>query len=178
MLTCGLVRTNFSFAIFPPETHLTGLHVVFIIYLFKKFIFIFSVFILIFSIVIVVFLFFSFHYSSTAQEGLITCKDTVNIRFRAENRIMALQDRMNFITWGSTTKQDFDESYTTATKGQARLFYNDSVIISNDVDPQLIISNKRNENLYVKMYLNQLYSGYQKNDDDENTIFLFILWNI
>ena len=110
------------------------------------------------TIVIVVFLFFSFHYSSTAQEGLITCKDTVNIRFRAENRIMALQDRMNFITWGSTTKQDFDESYTTATKGQARLFYNDSVIISNDVDPQLIISNKRNENLYVKMYLNQLYS--------------------
>ena len=74
------------------------------------------------TIVIVVFLFFSFHYSSTAQEGLITCKDTVNIRFRAENRIMALQDRMNFITWGSTTKQDFDESYTTATKGQARLF--------------------------------------------------------
>ncbi|MBL0257212.1 MAG: tetratricopeptide repeat protein [Bacteroidetes bacterium] len=123
------------------------------------------------TIVIVVFLFFSFHYSSTAQEGLITCKDTVNIRFRAENRIMALQDRMNFITWGSTTKQDFDESYTTATKGQARLFYNDSVIISNDVDPQLIISNKWNENLYVKKYLNQLYSGYQKNDDDENTIF-------
>ncbi len=105
------------------------------------------------------------------QGVLITCEDTITIRYRAENRIQDLQRRMNFITDASTSKLDFDESYSTAVKGQSRLFYNDSVIISNDLDPQSISSGKWNDNLYVKNYLNQLYSTYTRNEEGDPTIF-------
>ncbi|HRH65582.1 MAG TPA: tetratricopeptide repeat protein [Bacteroidia bacterium] len=116
------------------------------------------------------FLFFN-AMDSFSQGVLITCVDTVTIRYRAENRMRDLQTRMNFITYSSTTKLDLDESYATAVKGQSRLFYNDSVIISNDIDPQYFLTGKWNENLYVKNYLNQLYSTYARNEEDENTIF-------
>ncbi len=107
---------------------------------------------------------------SFSQNIVVTCEDTVTIRFRAENRMRDLSNRMNFLTFSSTTQLNFEDSYSTSIKGQARTFYNDSVVISNDIDPELINSSTA-DNLLIKKYLNNLFSLYQKNEDDESTIF-------
>jgi hypothetical protein len=103
--------------------------------------------------------------ADSSQKVVISAQAATEIKYQAESVVHTLEVVLNSITFNdnspSETANYISSSYTPNLRN--RIFFNDRVIIEDDINPKFELG--KNRDLEVTTYLNELDLNYQKTSD-------------
>jgi|GEM_PF-6296834 len=108
--------------------------------------------------------------SSTMGQDVLSAMDTARIRNAALSTVAEIQKKLNFIKGLEVTTEEINDLKKNITSGARKIFYNDSALVENDINPELLDTVVRREQKMVKDYIDYFYHNYSKSDDP--TVFV------